>query len=77
MDYSPPGSSVHRDFPGKNTGMGCNFLLQGNLTESEIEAGSPAEPPGKPHGNFYFILGIFLLFKRIGRTFGLRRYIFL
>ena len=26
---------------------------------------------------FYFILGIFLLFKRIGRTFGLRRYIFL
>jgi len=29
MDYSPPGSSVHGDFPGKNTGMGCNALLQG------------------------------------------------
>ena len=27
MDGSPPGSSVHRDFPGKNTGVGtCSFL---------------------------------------------------
>ena len=29
MDYSPPGSSVHGDYPGKNTGMGCHALLQG------------------------------------------------
>ena len=29
MDCSPPGSSVHGDSPGKNTGMGCHFLLQG------------------------------------------------
>ena len=29
MDCSPPGSSVHRDSPGKNTGMGCHALLQG------------------------------------------------
>ena len=30
MDYSPPGSSVHGIFfPGKNTGVGCHFLLQG------------------------------------------------
>ena len=29
MDCSPPGSSVHGDSPGKNTGMGCYFLLQG------------------------------------------------
>ena len=28
-DYSPPGSSVHRDSPGKNTGVGCHALLQG------------------------------------------------
>ena len=28
MDCSLPGSSVHRDFPGKNTGVGCHFLLQ-------------------------------------------------
>ena len=26
--YSPPGSSVHGIFPGKNTGVGCYFLLQ-------------------------------------------------
>ena len=28
MDCSPPGSSVHGIFPGKNTGVGCHFLLQ-------------------------------------------------
>ena len=26
---SLPGSSVHGDSPGKNTGVGCHFLLQG------------------------------------------------
>ena len=25
----PPGSSVHEDSPGKNTGVGCHSLLQG------------------------------------------------
>ena len=29
MDYSPPGSSVHGDSPGKNTGVGFYALLQG------------------------------------------------
>ena len=29
MDCSPPGSCVHGDSPGKNTGMGCHALLQG------------------------------------------------
>ena len=29
MDCSLPGSSVLRDFPGKNTGVDCHFLLQG------------------------------------------------
>ena len=29
MDCSTPGSSVHRESPGKNTGMGCHVLLQG------------------------------------------------
>ena len=28
MDCSPPGSSVHGDSPGKNTGVGCHALLQ-------------------------------------------------
>ena len=30
-DCSLPGSSVHGNFPGKNTGMGCYFLLQLHL----------------------------------------------
>ena len=29
MDCSPPGSSVHGDSSGKNTGVGCHDLLQG------------------------------------------------
>ena len=29
MDYSPPGSSVREDSPGKNTEVGCHALLQG------------------------------------------------
>ena len=29
MDYSPPGSSYHRDSPGKNTGVSFHALLQG------------------------------------------------
>ena len=28
MDCSLPGSSVHGDSPGQNTGVGCHFLLQ-------------------------------------------------
>ena len=28
MDCSPSGSSLHGIFPGKNTGVGCHFLLQ-------------------------------------------------
>ena len=29
MDFRPPGSSVHGDSPGQNTGVACHFLLQG------------------------------------------------
>ena len=31
MDYSPPGSSVHGDSSGKNTGEGCRALLRGSF----------------------------------------------
>ena len=57
MDCSPPGSSVHGDSPGKNTGVGCHALLQGisltlglNLLMSPALAGDslPLAPPGKP-----------------------------
>ena len=29
MNCNPPGSSVHGDSPGTNTGVGCHALLQG------------------------------------------------
>ena len=31
IDCSPPGSSVHGNSPGRNTGVGCHALLQGIL----------------------------------------------
>ena len=37
MDCSPPGSSVHGDSPGKNTGVGCFVLLQGIFLHPGIE----------------------------------------
>ena len=37
VDCSPPGSSVHGDSPGKNTGVGCHFLLQCMKVKSESE----------------------------------------
>ena len=39
MDCSPPGSSVHGIFPGKNTGVGCHFLLQGVFPTQGLNLG--------------------------------------
>ena len=36
-DGSPPGSPHHWDSPGKNTGVGCHFLLQCMKVKSESE----------------------------------------
>ena len=36
MDCSLPGSFIHGIFPGKSTGVGCHFLLQGIFSEPEI-----------------------------------------
>ena len=36
---SPPGSSVHGIFPGKNTGVGCHFLLQGIFLTEGLNPG--------------------------------------
>ena len=41
MDCSLPGSSVHRDSPGKNIGVGCHALLQGIFP---IQGSSPGLP---------------------------------
>ena len=42
MDCSPPSSSVHGDSSGKNTGVGCQALLQGIFP-------TEGSNPGLPH----------------------------
>ena len=42
MDCSLPGSSIHGDSPGKNTGVGCHALLQGIFP-------TQGSNPGLPH----------------------------
>ena len=41
MDYSPPGSSVHGESPGKNTEVGCHALLQGIFPTKGLTLGLP------------------------------------
>ena len=41
MDCSLPGSSVHVDSPGKNTGVGCHSLLQGLFPTQGSNPGLP------------------------------------
>ena len=51
MDCSPPGSSVHEDSPGKNSGIGCNALLQWIFRTQGLNPDLPhcrSEPPRKP-----------------------------
>ena len=54
MDCSPPGSTVHGDSPGKNTGVDCHTLLQGIFPTQRSNPGLlrfgriPSEAPGKP-----------------------------
>ena len=69
MDCSPPGSSVHGIFPGKNTGVGCHFPSPEDLPEPGIEPTSPAltggffttEPAGKPK-NMRTAVNIIIIF---------------
>ena len=55
MDCSPPGSSVPEDFPGNNTGVGCQAFFYGifptlgsNTGLPQFRHSLPSEPPGKP-----------------------------
>ena len=41
MDCSPPGSSVHGDSPGKNSGVGCYALLQGIILTQGLNTDLP------------------------------------
>ena len=56
MDCNLPGSSVHGNSPGKNTGLGCHAFLPGStwckdgtriLCVSHIGSPLPLAPPGK------------------------------
>ena len=59
LDCSPPGSSVHADSPGKNTGVGAMPSCK-DFPNSGVEPRSPAlqvnslpsKPPGKPKLEF-------------------------
>ena len=37
VDCSPPGSCLHGDSPGKNTGVGCHDLFQGIFTTQGLK----------------------------------------
>ena len=41
MDYSPPGSSIHGDSLGKNTGVDCHAFLQGIFPTQGSNPGLP------------------------------------
>ena len=49
IDGSPPGSPRPWDSPGKNTGVGCHFLLQCMKVKSESEVAQSC-PTQRPHG---------------------------
>ena len=48
IDGSPPGSPVPWDSPGKNTGVGCHFLLQCMKVKSESEVTQSCPTPSDP-----------------------------
>ena len=62
IDSSPPGSPVPGNSPGKNTGVGCHFLLQCMKVKSQSEVAQSCptssdpmdcSPPGSSiHGIF-------------------------
>ena len=77
INCSPPGSSVHGDSPGKNTGVSCHALLQGIYSTQRLnlyplclllwQVGSlvPA-PPGKPEKEW----GSLVLASSLSSTMG-------
>ena len=61
--WSPSGSSVHGDSPGKNTEVGCHFLLQGIYPTQGLNPGLVHCRQDLSHlshqgswGNLYFIV---------------------
>ena len=70
--HSPPGSCVHGDSPGKNIGVACHALIQGDFPNPGIKPRSPAlqadslpsEPPGKPcnYPKMFYLTSIYWKF---------------
>ena len=48
IDGSPPGFPHPWDSPGKNTGVGCHFLLQCMTVKSESEVAQSCPTPSDP-----------------------------
>ena len=48
IDGSPPGSPYPWDSPGKNTGVGCHFLLQCMKVKSQSEVAQSCPTLGNP-----------------------------
>ena len=77
MDCSLPGSEEPLspwNFPGKSTGVGCHFLLQGIFPTQGLNPGLPlqadalpSEPPGKPKKAFQKIQHPFMI-KTLQKT---------
>ena len=69
MDCNLPGSSVHGDSPGNNTGVGLPFPPLGDLPNPGIEPrlptlqvdSLPSELPGKAHIHTLLLLLLLLL----------------
>ena len=75
---SPPGSSVQGDSPGKNTGVGCHFLLQGILPTQGLNPYSPPAPPlqadsllAKLPGNHYLFYSGDQIFEKVNKYMNL------
>ena len=47
---APPSLARTLDSPGKNTGVGCHFLLQCMKVKSESEVAQVVPDPQRPHG---------------------------
>ena len=73
MDCRLPGSSVHGDSPGKNTGVGCHTLLQGTFSTQGSNPGflhcmwilhhlsHQGRPLNTGVGSLFFLQGVFLI----------------
>ena len=76
MDCSPPGSSVHGDSPGNNTGVGSHAFLQGIFPNLGLNPGLPhcrwilycLSHQGIPNNNDSSFLSIIKNFHTVSHT---------